>query len=122
MQNSERFRQGVLLPLDDKSEEQLRANDIDSSTAVRFAAIPDQAVFAALCHLKLFDDINANCGVMIDEFEEEWVDASNLVAVLAIIDSLTPQTQRVEVLDFLIALRSLVVEAQRASRSVLFVL
>jgi hypothetical protein len=122
MQNSELYRRGIVCPLDEVAEERLRRNDVDSATHVRLLAIPDNLMFTALCQLKLFDQINARCGTLIDDYEEEWVEASGVAAVVAAVDAVADAASDSRVAALLLALRSLAHEAEASSRPLLFIL
>ncbi len=122
MQNSALYRQAVVLPLDVEAEECLRTNDVDPCMRVRALAIPNYEVFADLWRLKFFAAINARCAAIIDEYEEEWIDATAVTKVLAVIDSVAGTAREAATLAFLGKLRALVVEAQAMSRPLLFVL
>lgn len=121
MQNSELFRQGIVLPLDLEAEQRLRASDVESSTNVRVVMIPTKRVFADICAMKFIDCINASCSALIDEYEEEWIDAEATGKLLLVIDSMCRVAEKSDTIEFLSALRVLVVEAQRMSRPLLFV-
>ncbi|MEX0777834.1 MAG: hypothetical protein WD042_19205 [Phycisphaeraceae bacterium] len=79
-------------------------------------------MFTALWRLKLFDQINARCGTLIDDFEEEWVEASGVAEVAAAVDAVADAARDPGVAALLLALRSLAHEAQASSRPLLFVL
>lgn len=122
MQNSELYRRGVVCPLDQIAEEQLRHNDVDLTTRVRVVEIPDNPTFSALWHLGLFSEINARCGTRIDDYEEEWVEASAIAEIVASLDSVIGSVPDPEVSELLAAFRSLACEAEVSSRPLLFVL
>ena len=122
MQNSELYRQSVVLPLDPDAEQCLRTNEVGPSTHVRVVEIPDDRVFTELWRIRLFDEINVRCAVAIDEHEEEWVAVSAITAVLAVIDSVADTAREPATAEFLCELKALAVEARAMSRPLLFVL
>lgn len=122
MQISELYRQSVVLPLDRQAEECLRAGEIDSGVRVRRLEIPNNKVIGDLWQLRLFEQINAKCAGLIDEYEEAWIDASAMTEMLTVIDSVAAVTSELDTRGFLDELRGLVVEARTISRSLLFVL
>lgn len=122
MQNSELYRRGVVCPLDQVAEEQLRRNEVDTTTRVRVVEIPDDPTFRALWDLGLFSEINARCGTLIDDYDEELVEASAVAEMIASLDLVIASAADPEILELLAAFRSLACEAEATSRPVLFVL
>lgn len=120
MQASMLYRRGVVLPLDDDAERALSENDVDSTTNVMFVKIPTEGLFTMLWHLRIFEQINERCGLMIDDYEEEWVPAQAAKDVLAIANSISSSTP--EIKQFLEQLRVAATTADETSRPLLFVL
>ena len=120
MQTSELYRRGIVLPLDDQAERSLRANDIDLSTKVHFLEIPD-GFFDSLRRHGLFDEINLRCGALLDDYEEEIIEASSLDGVLAAVDEMVGKTEEREPeLEFLTQFHALIRKAISTSRPLLF--
>lgn len=124
MQNSELFRRGVVLPLDSEAEERLRVNDVNESVAVQYLEIPDQPFFETLWALGLFQNINAKSGSMIDDYEEEFIEAAAITHVLQAVDEVRARAESpsIETLSFLNQLSSLAQESKKIKRPILFVL
>jgi hypothetical protein len=107
MQNSQLYRRGIVCPLDQIAEEQLRSNEVDSTSHVRFVEIPDEQTFVTLWRLGLFSQINSRCGTSIDDYGEEWVEASALADLMTVIDSVFASVGDSAVACLLTELRSL---------------
>lgn len=123
MQNAELYRRGVVLPLDDDAEEALRSNDVDETTSVRHLKIADAGAFEALWRLGLFREINARCVTLLDDYEEEMVDAASAAGIIAAVDAVARDAdEHPEMANFLEDLRDLARQASRSSRPLLFVL
>ena len=124
MQNSELYRRGIVLPLDMDAEDRLRANDVSATTEVRILEIPCEGLFESLWRLGLFQEINARCETMIDDYEEEIIEASSSESVIAAIDSIVRNSDALQpdVVKFFQGLRTLAQEAYVLSRPLLFVL
>jgi hypothetical protein len=124
MQNAELYRRGVVLPLDRDAEESLRSNDVSQDTNVRLLKIAGAGGFEALWRLGLFREINARCSTLLDDFEEEIVDAASAEGIIDAVDSVTRDAaaQHPEVVVFLEGLRDLARQASTSSRPLLFVL
>ena len=124
MQTSEIFRRGVVLPLTDDAESHLRANDVSEGMSVRYLEIADQILFEALWASGVFQRINERAGILIDDYEEEFVEKDALPEIRHAVDevrsSAVPLNSRVQ--GFLETLSGLVAEAQRMERPMLFVL
>lgn len=123
MQPSELYRRAIVVPLDQKTEECLRAYDVTEDANVHLVKIPDDELFILLWQLGLFEEINRRCGSLIDDYEEEMVNATEIHKVLDAIDVIAsaalPDTR---VRGFLRELQTLAHEALRLSRPMLFVL
>ena len=124
MQNSELYRRGIVLALDEAAEDCLRSNDVNETTCVRLVEIPSDELFLDLWKLDLFDEINRRCQTTIGDYEQEIVENSSVEQVLVAIDAVVPNVDacRWKVLDFLAKLRTLVQESMELSRPILFVL
>lgn len=122
MQNSEIYRQGIVLPLDTQAMERLRDNDVDLSTHIRVLKVPSNKVFANLLQLKLFEEINKRCTAIIDEYEEEWIDASAVTGIAEAIDAIERIVCDPDTARFLSELRTMASDAGKMHRPLLFVL
>ena len=70
MQNSEIYRRGFVVPLNEEAERALLANDVTYGTVVDFYELPNDRVFESLWAIGFFDEINAQLGAMLDDYEE----------------------------------------------------
>ena len=121
MQNSELYRRGVVVPLDEKAEQSLRVNDVDESANVRYLSVDDR-MFEMLREVGLFQEINSRCDSLLDDYEEEWIEATRVTEILVAIDSIADKAaQQPMIVAFLEEIRLLVKEAATLSRPVLFV-
>lgn len=121
MQNSRLYRWGVVLPLDDEAERQLRDCDVNQQTAVRFLPIDDNELFVQLWGLGLFGAINSACSARIDEYEEEIIEPDRALAIVRVVDSLESKAGARATL-FMAQLRDMAVESAKTSRPLAFVL
>jgi hypothetical protein len=124
MQNSELYRRGIVIPLDVEAELSLRNNDITECTNVCVLQIPDDGVFEELWSIGLFREINSRCSALLDDYEEDWIEAELAQGIVAAIETVV-QTQTPlppAVSRFLVDARRVIVEAVAQSRPVLFVL
>ena len=88
MQNAERYRRGIVLPLDAAAEESLRRNDVRSDTNAAYLSI-ESHLFDELWRLGLFQEINARCGSLLDDYEEAFLESdvmSELTFALACVE------------------------------------
>ncbi len=124
MQPSALYRRGIILPLDAIAERNVRTHDVSKTENVRLLKIPSQGLFEALWHLGLFREINDRCSSLLDDYEEELIEASSTCEVLAAIDSVIgrPGAHDLEVIEFLKELRALARDASTLSRPLMFVL
>ncbi|MEN3944034.1 hypothetical protein WJU23_22215 [Prosthecobacter sp. SYSU 5D2] len=124
MQNSQLFRRGVVLPQNREAEASLRLNDVSENTPVRYLKIGNQQEFELLWGVGIFQRINAYSNGLIDDYEECFVDASSMPAVLKAIKEIqfsnNPHDMKTE--HFLVSLSSLASEAASLGRPLLFVL
>lgn len=124
MQNAELYRRGIVLPLDEAAEEALCSNHVSETTNVRLLKIPDAEWFEALWRLGLFREINARCATLLDDHEEEMMDAASADGVIAAVDVVARDAiaEHSEMVEFLDDLREMARQALRSSRPLLFVL
>jgi len=74
MQNSELYRRGFVVPLNEEAQYALMNNNVDEETEVSFFEIPNDQVFDSLWVKGFFEKINTELGLMIDDYEEEIVE------------------------------------------------
>ncbi|MFO0890589.1 MAG: hypothetical protein U0790_15775 [Isosphaeraceae bacterium] len=124
MQNSELYRRGIVLPLDEDAEQAMRSNDVSETTSVRNLSIADTGAFEALWELGLFREINARCATLLDDYEEEMVEAASADGIIAAVDAVARAAAAEDpgMARFLDGLRDLARQASRSSRPLLFVL
>ena len=124
MQTAELFRRGIVVPLDRDAEESLRANNVNDSMNVRYLSIANDWMFETLWEVGLFRAINSQCASLLDDYEEEMVEASSAAGVLAAIELVAgnASAQQSDVAKFLEDMRLLADEASKLSRPILFVL
>ena len=123
MQNSELFRRGVVLPLNEEAEESLKINDVEEKTSVRYLEIKDDEEFEALWIIGIFQKINERVDGLIDDYEEYFVEAKEMSKVSTAIDDVKGANKLEDSVEsFLISLSSMVLEADSIQRPLLFVL
>jgi hypothetical protein len=91
---------------------------------VRHLSIANNRMFEKLWEVGLFREINSRCASLLDDYEEEMVEASSAAGILAAIESVSGNAaaQQPDVVKFLEDTRILVNEASTLSRPILFVL
>ena len=123
MQNSELFRRGVVLPLNEEAEELLKINEVEETTSVRYLEIEDEKGFENLWAVGIFQKINERVNGMIDDYEEHFVEASKMSGVMAAIDDVRGANKLSnDVESFMGSLVSMASEASSIERPLLFVL
>ncbi|MDN5214021.1 hypothetical protein QQ020_18235 [Fulvivirgaceae bacterium BMA12] len=85
MQNSELYRRGFVVPLSEFAEKALSNNAVEESTTVQFYELSNDKVFEGLWEKGLFESINRHLGTVIDDYEEEKVEAQSLPSLRKII-------------------------------------
>ena len=70
----------------------------------------------------LFRTINRRCNTLIDDYEQEFVEASDVMEVSAAIEEISMHDMRPALKLFLTDLQELCIKASRISRPILFVL
>jgi hypothetical protein len=111
-----------VLPLDDRAEESLRCNDVNGTTAVQVLPISTDAFFENLWKAGLFQEINKCCGSVIDDYEEEFLEAAYIPTLAETVETLVQQTSQPDLKSFLVDLRKLADTALALKRPILFVL
>jgi hypothetical protein len=123
MQNSALFRRGVVMPLDQSAEEQLRNDNVSEATQVEWIEIGSQSLFDALWNLGLFQDINHRVDSLIDDYEQEVVESDHVGEIgSAVKAALSKKRLTSELRSFLASLSALAERAKVNRRPVFFVL
>jgi hypothetical protein len=122
MQNSVLFRRSVVLPLDENAEQSLRANDVNTATAVQHLRIIGDAFFESLWKTGIFQEINRRCGSLIDDYEEEFVELANIPRLAVAVEAVAQAISQPELKAFFGALRKLAIAALALKRPLRFVL
>lgn len=114
----------MVVPLDRNAEEELRANDVSNTTNVRYLGIPGDRIFELLWQIGLFREINSQCATLLDDYEEEIIEASSAARLFTVVEKIAKnsEAQQPDVAEFLEELSELVKEASTLSRPVVFVL
>lgn len=68
------YRRGFVVPLSEEAEQALMRNNVTHDTTVEFYEIPDQETFEELCSMGIFNTINSNLNVILDDYEEDTVE------------------------------------------------
>ncbi|MCG8417152.1 MAG: hypothetical protein MJE77_04310 [Proteobacteria bacterium] len=123
MQISEKFRRGVVMPLDETSAKALEAEDVNDATRVRFIEIASQDEFELLWQTGVFAAINEQTGSLIDDYEEEVIPAEMVSRVHAVALSFAKNcTGGATAVRFFTALADACDVALRAAKPIYFVL
>jgi hypothetical protein len=124
MQNSELFRRGVVLPLDDHAEWCLRANKSYQDMHVDYLPIIDDPMFECLWSCGILQEINRLCGTLIDEYEEEFVEVQDILSLIGVFQSKVEcvSSTHADIAPFLSELGKLAQKAAGIGRPLLFVL
>ena len=79
------------------------SNDVSETTRVYVLEIADSGLFEELWRLGLFREINARCATLVDDYEEEMVDAASAERVIAAVDAVAHNAvaENTEVVEFL---------------------
>lgn len=78
MQRSERFRRGIVVPLDREALRALQFGDVGPETRVMWYELPGDEVFYEVWSARVFADINMATGCRIDDYEDECVPADSV--------------------------------------------
>jgi len=88
MQNSEVYRRGFVVPLSEEAEQALMINDVAYDTAVEFCEIPNQETFEELHFIGVFNVINSNLNVSLDDYEEDIVEEAQVSLLKELVERL----------------------------------
>ncbi|MDN5199900.1 hypothetical protein QQ008_00965 [Fulvivirgaceae bacterium BMA10] len=78
MQNSEIYRRGFVVPLNEEAEQSILENNVRNSTKVDYFELPNEEVFESLWEKGLFELINTQLGAIIDDYEEERIESQKV--------------------------------------------
>jgi len=121
--NSELYRRGIVLPLSAEACDAIRANSADENTPARTLNLSNDILFYDLWNWGILNQINAVCGSLIDEHEEDELPFEKLADVLGVIDEFLLKREAIgDRRTFLLALRQLCLAAQSSRTSLFFVL
>jgi hypothetical protein len=73
MQNSELFRRGFVVPLNQEAEKDLRDGNVYDNTTVEFVELSDD-VFYSLWHIDFFKHVSEKTSTNMDDYEEDVVE------------------------------------------------
>jgi len=85
MQNSELYRRGFVVPLDHEALGAMLGNCVDGGVNVSFFEISNEIVFEGVWRSGFFAEINKQLGLMIDDYEEEWIEYEKLQDALKVV-------------------------------------
>jgi hypothetical protein len=122
MQLSESFRRGIVFPLDDQAEAEVRRWQASDASRFRFLAIKSDADFYAIWRTGMFSALNKACASVIDDYEEEILEPDVLGRAVAVLSKEFASLPAGELRQFRDNLLALIIEAGEKSRPVVFVL
>jgi hypothetical protein len=121
-QLSEEYRRGIIMPLDDKSEKQMRSFYFDSKTKFDSVLINEKNnLFFILWESRLFDKINSKTGLTIDNYETEIAEPQYLKEILSIVKNYNKLNSGDEFSKFITDFRRLLLNAIDLNRPICFV-
>jgi hypothetical protein len=85
MQISEKYRRGIVVPLDANSARAMADENVDESIRVHFVEIPNQDDFDTIWKTGIFEAINEKIGSMLDDYEEESISAEMIPSLREIV-------------------------------------
>lgn len=118
MQIAERYRRGIVTPLTEEAAALLANWEAAEPAQVQFLPIEADALFFEVWQTGLFEDLNAVCGVVIDEYEEECIPPTALSDAISVVQAKLDGPESAEVLQFLRELAELFRSALTHERSV----
>ena len=120
MQTSELYRRGVVLPLDNDAELQLRTCDCEPNANVDCVSLDDDELFEALWLTGVFPEINQQCDALIGDYEACFVEADQMSRVIDIIECFWLESEDEEYAQFLHEFHALARKALERRRPLLF--
>ena len=122
LQTSELWRRGVVRPRTHDAVRDIRGGTADENTPVDYLLI-DDSLFSCLIYSRLFDDLNAACGTLIDDYEEDQLAGDALATGITIIDRHAAEAESPSRLrDFLGRLATLANIARDTETPIIFIL
>ncbi len=124
MQNAELFRRGIVVPLDQHAEDDVRNENVSDLTNVKHLSIVDDEIFYTLWTAGLFHQINMECGSLLGDYEEELIEVESVPMIITAINSVMSRlpANNKAIHRFLSDAEQLIEYAVTHSRPVLFVL
>ena len=123
VQLSERFRRGVVVPLDDEADKIMEAGEVNEDSRVHFVGITRDGEFESLWETSLFATVNEATGCMVDDYEDEVIPAEMVSRVRTIAESYVKKGAGWKVeLPFFMAFKEACEIAERERRPIYFVL
>ena len=122
MQLPELFRRGVVAALDEGADAQLATWDVEDGPYVAWIPLASDSLFNEVWDAGVFKVINAECGTLIDDYEEEDLSPESLPKAIAALTRLRYSCDSHSVRPFLEKLIRLCELARREGRSVYFIL
>jgi hypothetical protein len=122
MQLTQLFRRGILVPLTDRSAEQLSRWSVDDFVTVEFLPIGDQSLFDEIWQASIFQSLNSACSTLIDDYEEEVLRPDDLERAIATLSASQRTVKEPAVELFVESLIAICRSALEKHRPVYFVL
>ena len=120
---TEKYRQGIILPLDDEAEKLVRSYQFDSNSMIEAIILDEKnGIFSKIWYSGLFQKINSEIDTLIDEYEEEIIEYEKLNSVIKILRKYKSLNNRLDDFDmFIDDLIRLVEKAIQLKRPICFV-
>ena len=93
MQLAERFRRGIVVPLDVTACGQLLQGKVDENTSVQSINLDNDDTFYELWEWGFFKAINQACETHIGEYEDNCLPGHNLAAFQAVIQAFLEKSE-----------------------------
>ena len=122
MQVTELFRRGIVVPLTDRSAEQLSRMWVDDFATVEFLPIVDQSLFDEIWQANVFQSLNSACSTLIDDYEEAVLQPDVLERAISTLSASQRSVKEPAVELFVESLIAICRSAQEKHRPVYFVL
>jgi hypothetical protein len=123
VQLAEKFRRGVVVPLDDESAATLRTLEVAETTRVHYVEINDQATFEAIWRTGIFDAVGKATGCIVEDYDEEEIPAAMVARVCELSELYASKgAGGADGVRFFNALAEACKLAQRDQRSIYFIL
>lgn len=122
MQLSELFRRGIVVPLTDRSAEQLARWSVDGFVSVEYLPIVGESLFEEVWNAGIFQSVNTTCSTLIGDYEEEDLQPEVLNTAIAALTAKMGEIKGSTVRSFVEDLIALCKSAMAKNRTVYFVL